>query len=120
MLVLLGLLLALIPAIAIAYPFLRGGAGEWQDDESAPLAVLERRWDAVLDGIRSTELDHAVGSLDDSDYRWLREQYMREAALVMRAMDLENDQEEAMLATLEDEARRTRERMLGADSERSG
>lgn len=108
MLVLIAVLLALIPAIAIAYPFLRRGGGEWQDDEGAPMAELERRWDEALAGLRSAELEHAVGSLADADYRWLRRQCMREAAAAMRAMQLEPEQEEAMLARLEAEGRRGR------------
>lgn len=116
MLVLIGLLLALIPAAVIAYPFLRGGGREWLDDESSAAATLQRRWDAALDGIRSAELERAVGNLADADYRWLRRQYMREAAVVMRAMDLEREQEEAMLSAMDAEARRVRERVLGEDA----
>ena len=91
MLVLIAIILALIPAIIIAYPFLRRGeSSEWLDDESSPLATLQRRWEAALDGIRSAELEHAIGNLSEEDYRWLRRQYMREAAVVMRAMELEH------------------------------
>ena len=108
MLVLIALLLALIPAIAIAYPFLRRGGGEWQDDEGSTRATLERRWDAALSALRSAELEHAVGSLSPEDYRWLRRQCLREAAAAMRAMQLEPEQEEAMLARLEAEGRRGR------------
>lgn len=109
MLVLIALLLALIPAITIAYPFLRRGASEWQDDEGSTRATLERRWDAALAALRSAELEHAVGSLSAEDYRWLRRQCLREAAAAMRAMQLEPEQEEAMLARLEAEGRRGRE-----------
>lgn len=114
MLVLIALLLALIPAIAIAYPFLRrGGASEWQDDEGSTRATLERRWDAALAALRSAELEHAVGSLSAEDYRWLRRQCLREAAAAMRAMQLEPEQEEAMLARLEAEGRRGRDGRTG-------
>ena len=114
MLVLIAIILALIPAIVIAYPFLRRGEiSEWLDDESSPLATLNRRWEAALDGIRSAELEHAIGNLSDEDYRWLRRQYMREAALVMRAMELEHEEEEALLTHIEAESRRVRARALG-------
>ena len=107
MLVLIAVVLALIPAIIIAYPFLRRGeSGEWLDDESSPAATLQRRWEAALDGIRSAELEHAIGSLSDEDYRWLRRQYMREAALVMRAMELEQEEEEALLTQIRVESER--------------
>ena len=74
MLVLIALLLALIPAIAIAYPFLRRG-GEWQDDEGAPMAELERRWDDALAGLRNAELEHAVGSLAAGRRWWRRRRW---------------------------------------------
>ena len=117
MLTLIAILLALIPALVIAYPFLRRSNSEWQDDESAPMATLERRWDAALAGIRSAELEYAVGNLAEEDYRWLRRQYMREAAQVIRAMELEHDQEDAMLAQIEAEARGVRERVLGDETQ---
>ena len=109
MLVLIAILLALIPALAIAYPFLRPGASEWQDDEGSTQAALERRWDTALTTLRSAQLDHAVGNLTPADYRLLRRQCLRAAAAAMRAMRLEPDQEEAMLARLGAEGRRGRE-----------
>ena len=110
MLVLIAILLALIPALAIAYPFLRPSASEWQDDEgSTTQAALERRWDTALTTLRAAHLDHAIGNLTPADYRHLRRQSLRHAAAAMRAMRLEPDQEEAMLARLEAEARRGRE-----------
>ncbi len=114
MLVFIAVLLALIPAIVIVYPFLRRGeSDEWLDDESSPMATLQRRWEAALDGIRSAELEHAIGNLSEENYRWLRRQYMREAAVVMRAMELENEEEDALLVQIEVESRRVRERVLG-------
>lgn len=93
----------------IASPFLRrGGGSERQDDEGAPLAALERRWDAAFAGLGNAELEHAGGSLADEDYRWLRRRCLREVA-TMRAMQIEIEQEEAMLARLEAEGRWGRE-----------
>ena len=105
MLVLIAILLALIPALAIAYPFLRPGASEWRDDEGSTQAALERRWDAALSALRSAQLEHAVGSLSPADYRRLRRQCLRDASAAMRAMQLEPEQEEAMLARLGAEGR---------------
>ncbi|MCY3542596.1 MAG: hypothetical protein OXH22_00925 [Chloroflexi bacterium] len=121
MLVLIAVLLALIPAVIIAYPFLRRGeSAEWLDDESSPMATLQRRWDAALDGVRSAELEYAIGSLAEEDYRWLRRQYMREAAIVLRAMELEQEEEEALLTQIEIETRRVRARVLGEDGMAAG
>ncbi len=121
MLVLIAVLLALVPAVIIAYPFLRRGeSAEWLDDESSPMATLQRRWEAALDGVRSAELEYAIGSLAEEDYRWLRRQYMREAAIVLRAMELEQEEEEALLTQIEIETRRVRARVLGEDGMAAG
>ena len=118
MLVLIVLLLALVPAIAVLYPVLRGpGSSTPEEDEGTPQAELARRWDAALAGLRTTELEHAVGNLTDEDYGWLREQYMTEAALVMKAFELEESQQRALMSRIEDEVQRTRARSLGAEAE---
>ncbi len=120
MLVLAVIVLTLIPAIAIIYPFLSGKASEETlVDEPSPTEELWRRWEAALAGLRSTELERALGNLPESDYRWLREEYMTEAALVMKALELEQQQEQEMLASIEVEIRRVRERTLGGAPEPS-
>lgn len=114
MLILIALILAAIPAVAILYPFVMRGSGhEWKEDEGAPIAELERRWDAALAGLKSAELELSIGNLDDEDYLWLRRQYMREAATVMRAMELEEEQEEELLARVETQIQEVRARALG-------
>lgn len=116
MLVWIALLLALVPAAAILYPFLRRpGAGEPSLDESSLQADLERRWDAALVGLKNTELERALGNLTEEDYLWLRRQYMLEAAVVMRAMELEEEQERELASNIEREVREVRLRMLGQD-----
>lgn len=122
--IVLALLLALIPAAAILYPLLRRlGRDEFAEDESSQAAEFARRWEAALEGLRNTELESAIGNLDDDDYRWLRRQYMVEAALVLKSMELEGAQEREFLEEVEREVRRVRERALGQSagpSEASG
>ena len=77
---------------------------------------MERRWDAALAGIRTAELERAVGSLTEEDYRWLRDRYMTDAAVVMKSMELEEREEAEMLAAIEQEMRQARERILGRDA----
>lgn len=116
MIILMALLLALIPAIAVLYPFIKGNvANEWLDDESSPLADLERRWDSAIAGIKSAELEHSIGNLEQADYQWLREEYMLEAAMVMHSMELEEEQEAELLAAIELEIKQVRERISGSD-----
>ena len=109
MLVLTALLLALLPAVAILYPILRRrAAAQPVDDEAGPRADLVRRWDSALAGLRSTELDRAVGNLSGEDYDWLRDQYMTEAVVVMKALELDESRQRALLARIEREMRRSR------------
>lgn len=118
MLVLVALLLALIPAAAILYPFIRRVSVSGSDvDEGSVAADLARRWDAALEGLKSAELEHAIGNLEDADHRWLREQYMTEAALVLKALDLEAEQEESLLSAMRLEVRNVRDRVAGPDRE---
>ena len=121
MIILIALLLVLIPALAVLYPFLRGNAAnEWLDDESSPLADLERRWDSAISSIKSAELEYSIGNLEEEDYLWLRQEYMREAAMVMRAMELEEEQETELFAAVEREIQQVRERASGSDTAQTG
>ncbi len=117
MIVLITLALVLVPAAAVLYPFLRRGRSpDSPEDETSPRAEMERRWDAALAGIRTAELERAVGSLTEDDYRWLRDRYMTDAAVVMKSMELEEQEEREMLAAIEQEVRQARERILGRDA----
>lgn len=111
MLVLVALLLALVPAVAILYPFVRRRGGATLEDESSPRAELARRWEGALAGLKSAELERAVGTLAEDDYLWLREQYMQEAAMVLKALELEEQEESEFLAQVQREVQQVRQRM---------
>ncbi len=118
MIVAIAILLALLPAIFILWPFIVGlRRDEFEYDEGAPQADLMRRWDAAVAGLTSAELDHALGNLTGEDYRGLRTQLMTEAADLMRDMELSEDEEERMLAALGEEVRAVRSRILGESAE---
>ena len=116
-LVLVGLALVAVPLAAILYPFLkrRGLHGVLTDAE--PQEELDMRWDAALAGLRSAELERAIGTLGEEDYQVLREQYMTEAALVLRSLEMEAGREADLLARVEEEIRRVREGFLGGDTD---
>ena len=102
MLVLIALLLVLLPAAAIVYPFFRRPDGEAPpDDEASDSRDLSRRWDAAVAGLRNTELEFSIGNLAENDYDWLKEQYMTEAALVLKTMELEEHQEQELMEDVE-------------------
>ncbi len=121
MLILAVIILTLIPTIAIIYPFLWGDSSdETLVDEPSPAEELGRRWEAAVAGLRSAELEHALGNMPQIDYEWLRDEYMTEAALVMKALELEQQQEDEMLASIEAEIGRVREGIIGTQETSAG
>ncbi len=118
MLIVLALLLALIPLIAILYPFLRRSSAPVLEDESSTFSELDRRWDSAIAGLKSAALEYSIGNLPETDYTALREQYVTEAAVVLKAMELEEQQEKDILARVEMEVRSVRERFHGVSQPR--
>lgn len=112
MLVLIGILLAVVPAVFILWPFVFGlRRDEFDYDEGAPQADLMRRWDAAVAGLANAELDHGLSNMTDGDYSTVRRQLMSEAAAVMREMELTDDEEDRMLANLREEVQSVRSRV---------
>ena len=64
---------------------------------------------------RSAELERSIGALDEEDYGVLRTQYMSEAALVLKALEVEKSRENELLEGIEEEVKRIRENFLGHD-----
>ena len=120
MLVLIAIFLTIIPAAAILYPFIfqreRGVSNVFRDETSA-YSELTRRWEAAVAGLKTMELERAVGNLTESDYIGLKEQYMTEAARIMKAMELEDQQEEELLSEVAQEVRAVREQFTGPPAE---
>lgn len=115
-------LLVLIPSVVILYPFVRRRRDdELVEDETSTQAELSRRWDSALAGLRTTELERAIGNLSEEDHAWLSQQYITEAAQVMRAMELEEQQQQELLEKIKLETERVRDRALGkqTDNQRS-
>ncbi|MCL0028974.1 hypothetical protein M1N23_02365 [Dehalococcoidia bacterium] len=114
MLVLTAILIALVPTIAILWPFVAGTSRyEFESDESAPRADLMHRWDTAVEGLRSAELEHAIGNLETSDYQLVRVELMTEAAIVLKTMELEEAEEQQMLGAVNQELQAVRTRALG-------
>ena len=112
MLVVVGILLAIIPAVFILWPFVIGlRRDEFDYDEGAPQADLMRRWDAAVAGLANAELDYGLGNMTDGDYATVRQQLMSEAAAVMREMELTDYEEDRMLSDLREEVRRVGSRV---------
>ena len=114
MIVTIAIILTLVPALLILWPFMMGlRRDEFEYDEGAPQADLMRRWDAAVAGLTSTELDHSLGNLSDEDYAGLRSQLLTEAADLMLEMELSQEEEERMLSGLSEEVGGVRSRIEG-------
>ena len=90
----LAIAVALLIVGAVAWPFLSGrwratgNAPEPEDaDGQAPAnaAALED----VYDAIRTLQMEHSLGRIDDDDFREQLGQYRRQAAVILREMDRE-------------------------------
>ena len=108
-----------MPAAIVLYPLVRRvGTAEFDEDESSVSAELTRRWESAVAGLRAAELEASIGNLTEEDHRWLTEQYTAEAAMVMKAMDLEEQQEEELLRRMMAEVQLARTGHLGPSAHR--
>ena len=115
MLVLIAILLTLVPALVILWPFLFGAKrDEFEYEEGSEQADLMLRWDAAAAGLAGAELDQALGNLSTQDYEAVNRQLLSEAASIMAEMELSEDEEERMLSALRDEVSSARARVEGA------
>ena len=104
--ILVSLLLALIPAMAILYPFLRRRRPTEQlEDQGSPRSDLGRQWESTLVALKNTDLEWEIGNLAEEDYQRIRGHYMTEAAIVMKKMELAEDEERALLEAVDREVR---------------
>ena len=110
MVVLITILLCLFPAFMVLYPLIKrsSSTAPAPEDESSLRADLERRWESAIDGLRGTELERSVGNLDDHDYEWLKEVHMREAALVLKTLELSESEEALLMERINGELAKTR------------
>ena len=88
----LAIAVALLIVGAVAWPFL---AGRWRATSSAPepedadgaaltgSAALED----VYEAIRTLQMEHSLGRIEDGDFREQMDQYRLQAAAIMRDMD---------------------------------
>ena len=101
MIVLVTIVICLVPALLILYPFIKSVSSSYKPvDESSLFAELERRWESAIDGLRSAELELEIGNLEETDYKWLKATYTREAVLVLKAMDLAKHDEILLLESI--------------------
>ena len=115
MVVFITILLCLFPAFMVLYPLARrfSSASPAPEDESSLGAELERRWESAIDGLRGTELERSIGNLNDGDYKWLKEVHTREAALVLKTLELSESEEDSLMERINGEIAKNQ---LGSES----
>ena len=99
MIFLISVLICLVPFSAIAYPLIRKVATKNPApvDESSLELELDRRWQAALEGMTTSEIEFMVGNLSEPDYASLRESYMVEASIVLQMAQFSSQQQQEIL-----------------------
>lgn len=88
----LAIAVALLIVGAVAWPFL---SGRWRAAGSAPEPVdadggaltNTSALEDVYDAIRTLQMEHSLGRVNDGDFRQQLDQYRRRAAEIMRDLD---------------------------------
>ena len=101
MLVFGSLLLSIIPVLVIIYVCLkRESLREFETIYTSFDPQFKIQWDNAVQGLVNAEIENGIGNLDYSDYQWIRNEYINEAALALRSMKLTKSQEEILLNDL--------------------
>ena len=84
----MAIILPLLAVIAIAYPIARRRGERYQAFATGShLQDLLDRRETLLQGLRELENDHALGNLGETEYQRLREEYERQMAALLKALD---------------------------------
>jgi hypothetical protein len=90
--IVLGVVLAAVAVVLVAWPFLREPApadDRIEEPEQGRLALVEER-DRALAALKELEFDHRTGKIDDDDYRALVGPLRQAAARALRSLDAES------------------------------
>lgn len=84
----MAIILPLLAVIAIVYPIvLRRGERYQAFANASHLQDLLDQRETLLQGLHELENDRALGNLGESEYQRLRDDYERQAAAVIKALD---------------------------------
>ena len=104
MLVISSIVVTLIPISLILYIFFKKTSlHEFEKIRPDSNFQYRNQWDNAVQGLVNAEIEVAIGNLDQSDYEWIRTQYINEAAIALRSMELPKIQEDRMLKDLQKE-----------------
>ena len=114
----MAILLPLLAVIAIAYPIVRRRGERYQAFATGShLQELLDQRETLLQGLRELENDRALGNLGESEYQRLRDDYERQAAAVLRALD---ERANGLTAELDAEIAKAKRRALDGEAPRKG
>jgi hypothetical protein len=96
----LAIAVALLIVGAVAWPLL---AGRWRASGSVPepqesdggAMMNSAALEDVYEAIRTLQMEHSLGRIEDADFREQLDQYRRQAAEIMRDMDRPGEYGEA-------------------------
>ena len=96
----LAIAVALLVVGVVAWPFLAGrwrATGRASEPEDADGAALggSIALEDVYEAIRTLQMEHSLGRIDDEDFREQLDQYRRQAAEIMRDMDRQGEHGQA-------------------------
>ena len=96
----LAIAVALLIVGAVAWPFLAGrwwAAGRVQEAQDADGAGLtgSAALEDVYEAIRTLQMEHSLGRIDDDDFREQLDQYRLQAAQIMRDLDQQDEHGQA-------------------------
>jgi predicted PurR-regulated permease PerM len=88
MLILISVVLVLVPALAIIYPFLiKNSDHSIVRNEQQDRLELQIRLDNALLGLKDLESERLLGTLSDKDYLLMKDQYLLEASMLIKSME---------------------------------
>ena len=101
------IIIAALAVAAVAYPLLRRAESQARAGESGPsqLQQLLDRRESLVNALQELESDRGLGNIAEGEYRILREDYERQAAAVLKALDARAD---GLTAEIEEEVQALR------------
>ena len=85
--ILLGIALLLVVVLYVARPFLFPASRRAEGDRLNRREALEAQKEAIMLQIRELDFDQETGKLPEEEYQTLRQQYLAEAAHILKALD---------------------------------
>lgn len=118
MILLISAIIVLLVGGVIILPFL-GARNLYMelDEEGSIQADLGYRWEGLVTSLQDVEADRSFGTLSNDDYQWLKQRYMAEAVTLLKAAEIEQQEQSSWWESIEAELEQVRQRILGNQDE---